>query len=57
MPATHKNLSSGHLLCTFEIIEYCSKSQIVKPGEITMKSIFEQNGYYIPIGLLVYISS
>lgn len=56
MPVTHKEVSSGHLLCTARIIEYCSKNIVLKFGGITMKSIFEQNGgtytmvgkYYIP---------
>ena len=56
MPVTHKEVSSGHLLCTAGMIEYCSKNLIIKFGGITMKSIFEQKGgtytlvekYYIP---------
>ena len=56
MPVTHKEVSSGHLLCTAGMIEYCSKNLTIKFGGITMKSIFEQNGgtytkvgkYYIP---------
>lgn len=44
MPVTHKEVSNGYLLCTAEMIEYCSKNLILKIGGITMKSIFEQNG-------------